>query len=353
VILHAVFVLYIFFSSLASFFYDSGQVVRHKQFSYRGVVAGWDMRPQMDVSNWEGVVNLPLGAEQPFYKVVPDEEDVQAFLGPGRFRKHFYVAQENLEPVSATRPEALRDALKPGDQNKPRRIDLRNDAFEVDHQDINYYFRDFDATQNKYIGAPKLRFCFPEKSSIRSQDECDTGSDGGAGDALTVDDVFSDGAEVDTSDIDALEKAAFDAIEDALLEIHLLVKHAFAASREEHMQKMLSQQRMAFLKTRSNKSLHDRNLMRRLEKVSGAWGTGSEATPSSSDCQTEASDRGRGRAAVVVDLEHLFLLMRLAGSREESAAAEKFILNSWLSHSSPQVNALMRLAMAVRGWLTI
>lgn len=46
-----------------------GQIVQHKQFSYRGVCAGYNIRPNLDVSNWEGVKNLTLGQEQPFYKV--------------------------------------------------------------------------------------------------------------------------------------------------------------------------------------------------------------------------------------------------------------------------------------------
>ena len=32
-------------------------------------------------------------------QVIPDEDDVQAFLGEGVFRASYYVAQENLEPV--------------------------------------------------------------------------------------------------------------------------------------------------------------------------------------------------------------------------------------------------------------
>jgi hemimethylated DNA binding protein len=80
-----------------------GEVVRHRKFGYRGVILGWDIRPLGDAnaiaSRWEGVVGLPSGADQPFYRVLPDEGDVEDFLGAGAFRSSFYVAEENLQLV--------------------------------------------------------------------------------------------------------------------------------------------------------------------------------------------------------------------------------------------------------------
>ena len=38
-----------------------------------------------------------------YLQVIPDEDDVQAFLGEGVFRASYYVAQENLEPVTSGR----------------------------------------------------------------------------------------------------------------------------------------------------------------------------------------------------------------------------------------------------------
>jgi len=40
------------------------QVVRHKKFDYRGVIIGWDHRPTVDVSRWDGVVDLPSKDKQ-------------------------------------------------------------------------------------------------------------------------------------------------------------------------------------------------------------------------------------------------------------------------------------------------
>jgi hemimethylated DNA binding protein len=88
--------------------------VYHKKYHYRGVINGWDVRPLRDVKSWEGVVNLPSGANQPFYtvsetneielkkfnflnqfwaeKVIPDESDVERNNFPGAFRSSYYVA---------------------------------------------------------------------------------------------------------------------------------------------------------------------------------------------------------------------------------------------------------------------
>ena len=48
---------------------DVGQIVRHKQFGYRGVVCGVELRPPFNMARWEGIQNLELGQEQPIYRV--------------------------------------------------------------------------------------------------------------------------------------------------------------------------------------------------------------------------------------------------------------------------------------------
>ena len=47
-----------------------GQIVKHKKFGYRGVIAGFDQRPSTDISKWEGILDLEFGQEQPIYKVM-------------------------------------------------------------------------------------------------------------------------------------------------------------------------------------------------------------------------------------------------------------------------------------------
>lgn len=64
--------------------FQIGQVLRHRKYGFRGVVVGWDRRPQVDVSGWDGVQGLPSGPDQPFYRVLPDMGDCVELLGGPR-----------------------------------------------------------------------------------------------------------------------------------------------------------------------------------------------------------------------------------------------------------------------------
>ena len=79
--------------------YSVGQVLRHKKFGFRAVVYGWDRRPTVDVSKWDGVQGLDRAGEQPFYHMLPDQEDcAKLFGGPRDMR---YVAEDNLEEMES------------------------------------------------------------------------------------------------------------------------------------------------------------------------------------------------------------------------------------------------------------
>jgi hemimethylated DNA binding protein len=72
-----------------------GSIVRHTKYGFRGVVVGWDPRPQVDVSRWDGLKDVEHPEQHPFYHVIPDPGDcLIAFGGPRPFR---YVCQANLE----------------------------------------------------------------------------------------------------------------------------------------------------------------------------------------------------------------------------------------------------------------
>ncbi len=86
-----------------------GMVLRHRLFNYRCVVVGWDRRPTIDVSKWEGVVQTASREDQPFYHVVPDTSDSLHFLGGTR--KLMYCAQENLEPCHALESRIHSDVI--------------------------------------------------------------------------------------------------------------------------------------------------------------------------------------------------------------------------------------------------
>lgn len=86
-----------------------GQVVRHKLYNYRAAIVGWDRRPAIDVSRWEGVLASSMGVNQPFYHCIPDSNDTLHFLGG--VRKLMYVAQENLELCHALESRINSDVI--------------------------------------------------------------------------------------------------------------------------------------------------------------------------------------------------------------------------------------------------
>jgi hemimethylated DNA binding protein len=114
-----------------------GQVCRHKIYGYRCIVTGWDQRPLVDVSKWEAIIETAHGKEQPFYRVIPDERDIEDLLGSGQFRSQKYVAQDNLVDVTDPSDKVLK------------------------HRFIPYFFNGFNAYEGIYNIPHKLRFCFP------------------------------------------------------------------------------------------------------------------------------------------------------------------------------------------------
>ena len=111
-----------------------GQVLRHRKYGYRGVIIGWDRRPQVDVSGWDGVQGLPSGPDQPFYNVLPDLSDCVELLGGPRDVR--YVAQENLVEVAPLY----------------RRIS---------HPGLGQVLRAYDAPSGRFVPSDELGFEYP------------------------------------------------------------------------------------------------------------------------------------------------------------------------------------------------
>lgn len=116
--------------------YSIGQVFRHKTFGFRAVVYGWTHRPQVDVSRWDGVLGLPSGVEQPFYFMMPDQDDCIEFLGAPRGAR--YVAEENLEAI---------------DEIADR---------EIQHEHMSLYFDRFDHRSGSFVPTEKLQYQYPQ-----------------------------------------------------------------------------------------------------------------------------------------------------------------------------------------------
>lgn len=77
--------------------YRIGHYFLHKRYEYRGFIVGWDPRCAAGAGWIErmGVDRLSGGREQPFYKIIGDD------------RSSRYVAQENIEVLEDTPPQAL------------------------------------------------------------------------------------------------------------------------------------------------------------------------------------------------------------------------------------------------------
>lgn len=77
--------------------FELGAHVRHRVFDYSAVVVGFDLRPIVDVRDWEAVKLSARGHRQPFVHVIADADDTRRVFGaPRGFR---YVAASNLEAL--------------------------------------------------------------------------------------------------------------------------------------------------------------------------------------------------------------------------------------------------------------
>lgn len=145
-----------------------GDVVQHRKYNYRGVVIGYDQRPMMDVNGWDGVVDLPSGREQPFYLVLPDENDcVEEFGAPRSWR---YCAEENLNRVCAGPRKAHTTGIdvaglsNGGDETElapevaavlaAAGLSLPEEAWsrleDISHTQIDRLFEGFDRSRGRY-----------------------------------------------------------------------------------------------------------------------------------------------------------------------------------------------------------
>jgi len=112
---------------------NTRQVLRHRKFGFRAAVLGWERRPEVDVSGWDGVQGLPSGADQPFYRMVPDMGDCVGLLGGPRGMR--YVAQENLEELPLSERA-------------------------ISHELLPHFFDGYDAASGTFLPVQQLRYWY-------------------------------------------------------------------------------------------------------------------------------------------------------------------------------------------------
>ncbi|CAL8460560.1 g89 [Coccomyxa elongata] len=121
--------------------FSLGTVFTHKKFGYKGVVYGWDRECERDPA-WAAAVHAD--PTQPFYHVLPDEDDCQRIFRGIRLSK--YVAQDNMEPVLT-----------------PRR---------VNHRAISHYFDSYSPDLLRYVPNHRLQYEYPDNYDAAVQQSC-------------------------------------------------------------------------------------------------------------------------------------------------------------------------------------
>jgi hemimethylated DNA binding protein len=263
--------------------FELGQVVRHKQYGYRGVVSGFDHRPILDVSKWDAVKTLRLKQDQPFYRIVPDQGDTERFLGEDSHRPYFYVAQENLELVFDPAQTVIH------------------------HQDLNKYFLDWDVDTQRFRLPSPLKYCFPSGAHAIPEDYPETSI------LQNWKKSLHSGAQmiVDTKEEQrriSIEKEieTFQNIDIVLLELFDQIKRVLTDVRDEH--------------------------------------TESSSLPSNVSAKPQSVlDREESLLFTVRDL---LTLLRLAPTREASLPVESMSWYVWTINADPNVSTLLRIGMS-------
>lgn len=83
-----------FGESVEKIHFAVGDVVKHTEYGFRGVIVAIDPEPTVDVSRWDGLQHIKNPEMYPFYHIIPDQGDcIQAFGGE---RPSRYVCEANL-----------------------------------------------------------------------------------------------------------------------------------------------------------------------------------------------------------------------------------------------------------------
>lgn len=113
--------------------YSVGQVFVHKKYGYKGIIYGFDSSCQRD-DEWMSQMQI-TDRYQPFYYVLPDEEDARKLLGGVRLTK--YVAEENIEIITSK-------------------------STRIVHRALENYFVGYSNSFQRYVPTKRLQFEYPD-----------------------------------------------------------------------------------------------------------------------------------------------------------------------------------------------
>ena len=140
--------------------FSLGDVVRHKKYNFRGVIAGWDAYPRTDVSRWDGLQDIKGEVnDMPFYHVIADMNDTEEAFGHERpFR---YVCQENLELCDVENSATA--AVVPSSLSSKRNLEL--------DLDDGWTITNHGTEDVKYLPSGELKFQHGEQLEDKDEEE--------------------------------------------------------------------------------------------------------------------------------------------------------------------------------------
>jgi hemimethylated DNA binding protein len=74
--------------------FSVGEIVKHTEYGFRGVIVAADPEPVVDVSRWDGLQHIKHPELYPFYHIIPDQQDCIRVFGGERPSR--YVCEANL-----------------------------------------------------------------------------------------------------------------------------------------------------------------------------------------------------------------------------------------------------------------
>ena len=149
--------------------YRVGEVVRTKKFGWRGAIISIHLRPDApDADKWDGVVDTPSQADQPFYRVLPEESDMQE----GTSILARLVAEENLEFYDHAAHG--NSGSMNGQAKNYAEVDALQATWQIENRWMHRYFTGFDVEQSRYIPKQKLQFVFPDNAAQSDEEVGET-----------------------------------------------------------------------------------------------------------------------------------------------------------------------------------
>ena len=156
--------------------YSIGEVFRHKNFGYRGVVVGWDGHCNRPKEWLTGNGMSAARGQQPFYHIIPDQADCVRLFGSTRESK--YVAQDNLEPIDDVEERA------------------------IDHEHLMAFFSRYSPATGAFVPCEELAYIYPDEYPVVEEEE-DTASfivAAQRGDLVQLQEKLDKGVDVDAMD---------------------------------------------------------------------------------------------------------------------------------------------------------